>query len=475
MRDITPLVAPRSIAVIGASTNPSKSGGILFGNLLGGQFSGTLYPINPRADQVMGLKAYPDVAAVPETIDLAYVVLPREHVETAIRQCAEAGVRSACIITAGFAEAGESGRQDQERLRAIAEAAGLLLAGPNTIGMVNAECGMMGSFVNFPHWERGSVSLFTQTGIFTGALMLQVMSSATQRLPVSKSIDVGNKIDVDEIDFLDFVATDPETHTVGFYLESVRRPEEFSQRARNLRCDKPIVVLKPARTTAGMEASVAHTGSPPSDETQVDRLFRDAGVARAQDEEEFVGALRALALLPPPKGRRVGVASTSGALGVIASDLIVQNGLELAAYAPETLERMRSILPDWLEPANPFDFWIGIDVKGSREAHEVGLGSVFADPRVDMVLCTLLAPPNADFPEFGELLRGLRSRHDKPVALVLYGGNPRERWSAELEGARIPIFPTVRAAVRALTLMVEATEEIGDPGHDGPSPHLRLS
>jgi acyl-CoA synthetase (NDP forming) len=161
--------------------------------------------------------------------------------------------------------------------------------------------------------------------------------------------------------------------------------------------------------------------------------------------------------LPKPRGKRAGIATTSGALGVISTDLLVEGGLELATFEPATLAAMRTILPDWLEPANPFDFWISIDVKGPRQAHEVGLTALFADPNVDVVLCTLLAPANADFPEFGELFRQLRRAYNKPVALVIYGGEAQQRWTTDLEGADVPIFNTTRAAVRALSLMVQAT------------------
>jgi len=457
MRDITPLIAPRSIAVIGASANPTKSGGVLFDNLVKGTFHGPLYPINRTAAEVMGRKAYPTLADVPEKVDLVYIVLPQQHVEAAVRQCVDAGARASCIITAGFSEASEKGRADEERLRAIARETGLLLAGPNTIGMVNAEIGMMGSFVNFPRWERGGVSFFTQTGIFTGAVMLHVMTAQQQRLPVGKSIDVGNKIDVDELDFLHYVAGDPSTEVIGFYIESIRRPDAFLAKAREVRRVKPIVVLKPGRSREGAKASLFHTGSLATDHVKLEDALRRHGIPRADDEDEFLNALRALVMLPRPRGRRVGVATTSGALGVIATDLLIGNGLELASFEPATLARMRSILPDWLEAANPFDFWIGIDVKGPRAAHETGLGAIFADPNVDLVLCTLLAPGNADFAEFGELMLGLRRSHEKPVALVIYGGEARQRWTASLEGAGIPVFPTTRAAVRAIALMVEAT------------------
>ncbi|MFD2183291.1 acetate--CoA ligase family protein [Rhodoplanes azumiensis] len=460
MRDIRPLVAPRSIAVIGASTNAQKSGGVLFHNLVRGGFAGPLYPINPNAAEVMGRKAYASLADVPEHVDLVYIVLPRDHVETAVTQCIAAGARAASIITAGFAEASEAGRVDQERIRAMARGAGLLLGGPNTIGMVNAECGMMGSFVNFPRWETGGVSLFTQTGIFTGALMLGVMSAETQRLPVGKSIDVGNKIDVDELDFLDFVADDPGTSVIGFYIETILRPAAFLARAKQIRGSKPIVMLKPGRTADGARASLAHTGSreslTDSERDALDAAIAEAGIIRVADEHEFVDTLRTLAYAPRPKGRRVAVATTSGALGVMTTDLVVEAGLTLSTFAPATVARMRTILPDWLPPENPFDFWIGIDVKGPREAHEVGLDAVMADPNTDMVLATLLAPGNADFPEFGALIRRLRKEHDKPIVLAIYGGAARERWIRDIEGAGVPVLRTSREAARALALLAAA-------------------
>lgn len=454
MRDITPLIAPQSIAVIGASTNPEKSGGILFNNLLKGGFSGPLYPINPRAAEVLGCRAYPTVEEVGEPIDLAYVVLPRQFVKDAITQCAEAGVRAACIITAGFSEVGDSGRKDEEELREIARAREILLAGPNTIGMVNAECAMMGSFVNFPKWEPGPISLFTQTGIFTGALMLQIMNQETQRLPVGKSIDVGNKVDVDELDFLDYVALDESTRVIGLYLESLRNPRAFLERAGEIAATKPIVVLKPGRTEAGARASSSHTGSLATDDAMFDAGLRQFGIVRAQDEQEFVNILRAFAPMCLPRGRRLAIATTSGALGVISADLATDYGLELTDFAAQTTKRLREILPDWLEPANPFDFWIGIDIKGPAEAHRTALGAIVADPNTDIVLCTLLAPPNADFPGFADLMREIRQANpQKPIIMVIYGGDARGRWIKGLEGLSIPVYTSTREALGALAAL----------------------
>ncbi len=457
MRNIQPLVEPRSIAVMGASSNATKSGGILFSNLATGGFKGPLYPINPNATEVMGKRAYARLADIPEKVDLVFIVLPSQHAEAAIDQCIEAGARAACIITAGFSEASLEGAALEDRLKEKAQKAGLLLAGPNTIGMVNADCGMMGSFVNFPRWQRGGISLFTQTGIFTGAVMLQIMNSPVQRLPVSKSIDVGNKIDVNELDFLHFAEHDSETKVIGLYIESIRDLPKFLDKATEIQRKKPIVVLKPGRTPEGQEASAAHTGSPRSDAVSIEKALRGRNLLIAEDEDDFVNGLRALAMLPRPKGKRVGIATTSGALGVMATDLAMDAGLSLAKYSDSSIEKMRTILPEWLHPSNPFDFWIGIDVRGARTAHEVGLEAVFSDPCVDLVLCTLLAPPNADFPEMGALLRRLRREYDKPVALVLYGA-AAARWTEEIEGADIPVFSTVRAGTRALGMVASLAD-----------------
>jgi acyl-CoA synthetase (NDP forming) len=276
------------------------------------------------------------------------------------------------------------------------------------------------------------------------------MTADTQRLPASISIDVGNKIDVDEIDFLDFAESDSNTKVVGIYLEQFGDPQAFLEKASTLRGRKPVVVLKPGRTKEGSRASFSHTGSLASDDAMLDAGMRQSGVVRADDEDDFLNTLKALAMLPKPKGKRVGIATTSGALGVLSTDLVIQHGLALAEFSSQSMPAMQSILPDWLKPANPLDFWISVDMKGPLEAHEVALRSVFADPDVDLVLCTLLAGPTSDFPEFGSIMRKLRKEHDKPVALVIYGGVERKKWVGDLEGANIPVFPTVRTAVKAL-------------------------
>lgn len=459
MRDLTPLIAPQSVAVIGASTNPQKSGGVLFKNLVDGGFQGRLYPVNPRADLVQGYRAYPSLRDVPEPVDLVFIVLPRTGVKEALLQCAANRARSACIITAGFGEIGEVGRGLQDELKQIARANDVATIGPNTIGLINAEHRLMGSFVPFPNWQSGPIAIFAQTGLFAGAVMLQTMSQAAQRLGVGKSIDVGNKLDVDELDFLHFAAQDPATGVIGLYLEELVNPRTFLELANRVKLHKPIVVLKPGRTVPGAAASASHTGSLATDEQVLDPALRQYGLVRADDVEDFLGYLKAFCYLPPPKGRRVGIVTYSGALGVMAVDEAVEAGLEMAEFSAETRRRISAVLPEWQPPANPSDLWVALDVKGNRAGHEEPLQAVLDDEGTDLVLGILLAPPNADFGEVREVFAGLRARRpDKPLVLVIYGGAVRERWVRELDGLGIPIYPTTRAAIRTLRALVQYAE-----------------
>ena len=450
-RDISAIVAPRSVGVIGASANVSKSGGILFKNIVDGGFEGPVYPINPRVGEVMGRKAYPSITAAPGPVDLVFIVLPKAGLRDALVECIAARARAACIITAGFAEIGPEGGREQDELRDLVRGGNLLTIGPNTIGTVSAACKLMGSFVPFPSWRSGGVSIFAQTGIFAGAAMVQHTAQDSQRLGIGISVDVGNKIDVDELDFLHHVAGDAGTTVIGFYIEDVRDPSAFFDLAASVTREKPIVVLKPGRTPAGAAASAYHTGAVPTDDTMLDREFRRAGIVRADDVDDFLGYLKAFSYLPRPRGNRVGVITGSGAIGVMAVDELASTGLELAQYRAETLTAIRKVVAEWSPLANPLDTWIAIDVAGPRASVEIPFDAVMGDPGVDMVLGLLLTPPNADFPEVREVFAGLRTRHPGvPLVLVLTGGSARERWQRDLDGLGIAIYPSARAAVRAL-------------------------
>jgi acyl-CoA synthetase (NDP forming)/acyl-coenzyme A synthetase/AMP-(fatty) acid ligase len=431
------VLEPRSIAVIGASTDPTKTGHVLFKNIVVNGFPGKVYPINPNATEILGHKAYPSILAVPDEIDLVFFLLPGKFVPTMFEDCRKKGVKAASIISAGFAEAGEQGAKQQEILSDLIQSTGVRCLGPNSIGFINMDQRLVASFILFDNWEDGSISLAAQSGIFAGAVADEIMHRTVQRIGIGRSVVFGNKIDLDESDFLEWAAEDKKTRIVALHLEGINNPRRFLSLANKVKREKPIIVLKPGRSSAGAKASASHTGSLAVDDTLVDHAFRQYGVTRAYDLEEFIEYMKAFQYQPLPQGNRVGVVTFSGANGVMASDELSERGFVLADFEPATHKRIKKFLPALSA--------------GNRLTHEEGLLSVLGDKNVDAVLVILLALANADFQGIREVFANAVQQHpDKPIYVVALGGEVKERWLKEIEGLRVPVFDTTSIAIKAL-------------------------
>lgn len=465
MRDLRPLLEPRSVAIVGASSSPEKSGYTLLKNIVDGGFPGPIYPINPKAKEILGRRAYPSIAEVPGPVDLAFIVLPREVVADTIRACQAKGVGAAVIITAGFREAGGDGPRYQDELAAVIRAGNTRAIGPNTIGMVTMASRLIGTFVPYQHWKDGSVSVLSQTGLFAGALMNELMRAEVQRLGVGKSLPVGNKIDVDEVDFLAYTRRDPATRAIGLHLEGIPDLPGFLKELGATSREKPVVVLKTARTEAGERAAASHTGSDPVDMAQLDAGLGACGVPRARDIEEFFAFLKAFAWQPLPRGPRVGVVTWTGAQGVLAVDEIVEACLQPAVFAPETGRRLAGLLPTWqAADVNPVDVWAAAE-RAARDVTEGTLDATLADPGTDAVLALILAIEGVDFPEVRQVFQGLKERHPaKPLYLVIYGSGVKTRWLRDIEGLDLPVFANSRLAVAALAAATRYAAKHGDRG-----------
>jgi acyl-CoA synthetase (NDP forming) len=447
---IRAVLEPRSIAVIGASAAPQKTGHVLFKNILVNGFPGKVYPINPTANEILGVKAYQTILDVPEDIDMVFFLLPGQFVSTLFEDCKKKGVKAAVIIAAGFAEVGEAGKKAQEELEAMVKQTGVRCLGPNSIGFINMDQPLLGSFVLFDNWQDGPISLAGQSGIFAGAMADQIMTRTVQRLGIGKSLIFGNKIDLDESDFLEWVWQDPKTKLVALHLEGIREPRRFFSLANKVKRDKPIVVLKPGRTAPGARASASHTGSLALDDTLVDHAFRQYGIIRAYDLEEFLEYMKALSYQPLPAGNDVGVVTFSGANGVMASDELTEHGFRLAEFEEPTHVRIRKFLPPWQPVTNPLDLWAALGA-GNRLVHEEGLLSVLDDSNVDAVLLILLALANADFDGIREIFVKAKELHPgKPLYVVALGGEVKQRWLQEIDGLNVPVFETTHIAVKAL-------------------------
>ena len=451
LNDIRAVLEPKSVAVIGASTNPTKTGHVLLKNIVVNGFPGKVYPINPAADEILGLKAYPKILDVSGDIDLVFFLLPGKFVPTLFEDCHKKGVKAAVIIAAGFAEVGEEGKKEQEKLAALIRKTGVRALGPNSIGFINMDQNLVASFILFENWEDGSIALGGQSGIFAGAVADQLMTRTVQRIGIGKSIIFGNKIDLDESDYLEWAWKDPGTDQVALYLEGMQNPRRFFSIANKAKADLPIVVLKPSRTKAGAKASASHTGSLALDDTIVDHAYRQYGITRAYDLEEFLEYMKVFQYQPLPQGNRVGIVTFSGANGVMASDELEASGFVQAEFSPRTQKRINKFIPEWQPPLNPLDLWAALGA-GNRLAHEEGILSVLDDENVDAVLVILLGLANADFEGIREVYQKAKELHpEKPLYSVLLGGAVKQRWLKEVDGLNMPFFETTRIAIKALT------------------------
>jgi acetyltransferase len=449
------LLEPDSIAVVGASTTPGKSGYIVLRNLLDHGFPGRLYPVNPSADAVLGLRAYPSISELPEPPDLVFIVVPRESVLPVMRECEARRVRAVVIVSAGFGEVGGDGVRLEGELRQILARSGIRAIGPNTVGFANAGRKLVGSFVPFPRWIDGAVALAGQSGLFAGGLLHELMASEARSPGIRLAVSFGNKIDLDEVDFLEHASRDPEIRVIALHLESLRRPRKFLDLARRVSRERPVIVLKSGRTTAGVRAAASHTGALAIEDRILEGAFRQANIVRAENVEEFVALMRSFAWAPLPKGGRIGVLTHSGASGVIVSDEIEEAGLRLASLETAATDRIGELLPSWQPVGNPVDVWAAVG-GDARRLLEVPLLALLDDPGVDAVLGILLALPATDFTELAQVFGEARRRHPgKPVFLVLYGSEVKERWLRTLADLKIPVEADTRLPIRAIRAMVD--------------------
>ncbi|MFQ5912757.1 MAG: acetate--CoA ligase family protein [Nitrospinota bacterium] len=453
MSALSTLLEARSVAVVGASASEGKPGNILLRNIIENGYSGALYPINPRGGEILGHEAYPSLRETPGELDLAIFLLPRQQVLPALQEAGDRGVRTAVIVSAGFAEVGREGKRLQAELKKVAARAGIRCIGPNSIGFLNRKERLIATFIPFRDWQDGPISLMGQWGIFAGALGDDLMDRETQRLGIGKNVSFGNMMDFDEVDFLDYCAGDPETRLLGVHVESMRRPARFFAGAREVVLKKPIILLKPGRTDLGADAASRHTGERATDEKLVRQGVSRGGVVRARDLDEFLAFLLGFSRQPLPPGGRVAVLSYSGGSNVLAVDELIEAGLNLARLSGETRRRLGRLLPDWQPVFDPSDIGVAQGHE-NRKTHGEALAALLDDPGVDAVLYILCAVQNSDFDGVGETFREAIAGHpEKPVFLVAMGGAVKRAWLRELEDTRLPVYPTTSLPIRTLGVM----------------------
>ena len=377
---------PASIAVIGASERPGSLGGQMIGNLLYG-YKGNIVPVNPNYTQIFDIPAYPSVEAIPGSVDMAIIIVPAPAVPDALEACGRKGIYRVMIQSAGFSEVGAEGRLLQQRCADIAKAAGIRVWGPNCMGLVDIPRKHLFTFMHPRVYEdgfiEGRISLIVQSGMLSAGFLTDLMSERS--IGVGKACSIGNKLDVDECDVLEYLLADEETDAIALYLESIPRGQRFVKLAKG--ATKPIVLLKGGRSSAGAKAALSHTASLAGDAVLQDSVLAMAGITIAHDFQQMMEITRALAMIPhTPSPCRTAILTFSGGAGILSCDLLEEQGLTVAQFSQETIQNLKSVFPDWLPAANPVDLFPAFALKGPLAAYVGAFNALIEDPHIDAVL-----------------------------------------------------------------------------------------
>ncbi len=452
-RNLENLFNPKSIAVIGASNTPGSVGYILTRNLIGAQYQGVVYPVNPRARAIQGILAYPNIAAVPDKVDLAIIAVPAKFVLDVVRECGEAGVASSVIVTAGFKETGAGGKDLEERVVATAKSYGLRIVGPNCLGYVRPSCSVNATFAETVP-EAGRVAFISQSGAL-GTAVLDWASA--NKVGFSAFVSVGSMCDVDFGDLIDYFGADPDTSSIIIYIEALSDARKFMSAARHFAKTKPIIVVKSGRTARSALAAASHTGAIAGDDTLYSAAFRRAGAVRVDEIEDLFDASEALSRVSSPRGPKLGIVTNAGGPGVMASDRLLALGGELADLAPETVARLKECLPGFAAFGNPVD--VGGDAPAERYA--AAAAAMMDDPNCDGVMA-ILTPQAMSYPTetADSLIEVARQHPEKPMLTSFMGEIKVAEGIRHLRAAHVPTFGTPEDAVRAYLYMYQHTKSL---------------
>ena len=441
---------PESVALIGISRKSGSGSFNYMENMIKFGFSGRIFPINPKAKEILGRKAYPNIRAVKEKIDLAVISTPREDTVSILKDCVAANAKAAIVVNQGFADADSRGRQMQREMTEIAKRDGIRILGPNTLGVLNNFNNFTTSFMPLSK-ERAPVGLICQSGIFfVGA---RVFSGK-----IGKGIDLGNACDIGFYEALEYLGEDPDIKIIVIHMEGLNKGKEFVSLASKVVKEKPIIILKTGSSETGARAAMSHTGSMAGNYQIYKAALKRAGVTFLEEEGQMTYAVKTLLNLPTMKGNSVAVITFSGAAGIMGSDALERHSLKLSTLSSETIHMMAELSPDWMPLANPLDIWPAVMVHGTHKAYSVALKAVLNDPNVDGVICIAIAPtiPESSFLDVSEPLnRVMQEAPPKPVIAWLYGPNQREISKRYESKKRIMIYPTLEMAAWSLSLLRE--------------------
>ena len=456
MSDIASIMSPKSIAVVGASNRPGSLGLAIFKNLLQGGYEGILYPVHPKARSIHGVKAYQGIADIPENVDMAVIIVPAERAYGVIEEAAECKVKGCVVITAGFKEVGGAGVELERRIQGLARETGLRLVGPNCLGVINTkpDVSMNASFGRAMP-KAGNIAFISQSGAVCAAVLDY---AAGRNMGFSKFVSVGNKADVNEIDFLRYLKDDPDTDVIIMYLEDISDGREFMDIARAITFEagKPILAVKSGRSAEGARAAASHTGSLAGSDASYDALFLQCGVQRVEGINELFHYAQAFSQQPLPRGNRIAIVTNSGGPAIMTTDAAIRHGLKLAALTAQTKKKLKSNLPPTASIQNPVDV-IG-DADPSR--YEAALRDTIDDEGVDGAIVILAPAAITGIRETAEIVPRVAQDTDKPILCSFMGLVDVTAGVDYLQEHGIPNYVFPEAAARAMAAMVRFNENL---------------
>ena len=449
---------PNSVAIIGASKDPTKRGFRAIQTLLQEKFAGAIFPINPKESEILGLPCHPDLASVPQEIDLALICTPARTLPAMVKACGEKGVKGAVVLAGGFSEAGEEGTRLEQEMVAAARQFGVRLVGPNTSGMFNTHkaCNLVG----FSNLEVGGIGILSQSGNM--ALSLVTEGQINGHMGFSTYIGVGNEADLQFSEYLDYFGDDEQTKVVIAYVEGLKNGHAFLESARRVCRIKPVVLYKSGRTEVGQSAAKSHTGALAGSYGVARGALQQAGVTVVSQSDQILSVAEALALLPPPPSKRIAILADGGGHATIAADALTEQGMTLPRLSQQTRERLAAILPPAAALANPVDVAGGTDA--NPEVFADCAEAILADPSVDALLIVGLFGGYAI--RFSETLGpieshtasrlgGMIERFGKPIMLQSLYAPMRTESLVTLRAAGVPVHESVERAVRCLVSLAE--------------------
>ncbi len=450
---------PKSIVIVGASATPHKPGNDVIRNIQANNYQGKIYLVNPKGEEILGIKAYPSIKDIPEPVDLAVVILPANANPKAIRECAARGIKAIVLAAGGFSEVDEKGENLQQDLTQAIRDTGVRVLGPNTSGHTSTPASFTSSFFPLGKIPKGKISYIAQTGNFATHTMRYI--STGENFGVARVIGLGNKVDIEESEALENLAEDPETKAIFIYLESIKKPRRFLEVARKVTPHKPVFMLKGGRTAEGAKAAVAHTAAMAAEYRVTEALIRQGGITPVYKYSHLFLAAKALATMPLPKGNRVSFFAPSGAMLVCLTDHCLSLGLKVPDFTEPTRKFLQDISPSIVRMRNPVDIWFAAGLHGVEFAYREGMRAALKDPNIDAVVPVLLLTDDTGVPSLQFIADLAAEFPQKPIYVTFTGEKKHmDAGKAFLEPKGVPTFPLIEEPFDVLSILAQCRKEM---------------